>query len=83
MSKRPLPRYDLRSVLAGLGACRAAMIDLRAGSPPRSLPRAAGDQMIANIDELAWMLTGDRDTFVLKGHAGLSRRAVIAKSEPP
>lgn len=70
MTKRPLPRYDLRSVLAALGTCRTAMIDLRAGS----LPRAAGDQMFANIDELAWMLTGDRDTFVLKGHADLSRK---------
>ncbi len=74
MSKRPLPRYDLRAILAALGACRTAMIDLRAGSPPRSLPRAAADQMISNIDELAWMLTGDRDAFIAKGHSSLSQR---------
>jgi len=38
------------------------------GSPPRSLGRAAADQMIDNIDELAWILTGDRELFIAKGH---------------
>ena len=44
------------------------MIELRAGSPPRSLARAAADQMVSNIDELVWILTGDRELFVTKGH---------------
>ena len=52
----------------GLGVDRPAMIELRAGSPPRSLMRAAADQMISNIDELAWILTGERDLFVVQGH---------------
>jgi hypothetical protein len=30
--------------------------------------------MISNIDELAWMLTGDRDAFIAKGHSSLSQR---------
>ena len=53
----------------GLGVDRPAMIELRAGSPPRSLMRAAADQMISNIDELAWILTGERDLFVVQGTA--------------
>lgn len=68
MTKRPLPRVDTKAVVSRLGHCRAAMVELSAGSPPRSLHRASADQMIKNIDELAWMLTGDRDYFVMAGH---------------
>jgi len=68
MSKRPLPRLDIPSIMDRLGICRDAMVELAAGSPPRSLSRASADQMIRNIDELAWALTGERDHFVLKGH---------------
>ncbi len=70
MTKRPLPRIDVPSVVTRLGACRMAMIELSAGSQPRSLVKAAADQMIKNIDELAWILTSDREYFVLKGHGG-------------
>lgn len=48
------------------------MIELRAGSPARSLGRAAADQMISNIDELMWILTGDREALHGKGHSHLS-----------
>ena len=68
MSRRPLPYVDRAAIIARLGDCRQAMIELRAGSPPRSLSRAAADQMISNIDELAWILTGERDLLVTKGH---------------
>ncbi|RAI00537.1 hypothetical protein DLJ53_14840 [Acuticoccus sediminis] len=68
MSRRSLPYVDRQSVVARLGQCRQAMIELRAGSPPRSLARASADQMISNIDELVWILTGERDLFVTKGH---------------
>ncbi|MEM9223531.1 MAG: hypothetical protein AAGB11_14185 [Pseudomonadota bacterium] len=68
MSKRPLPSVDTRAVVERLGHCRDAMVELSAGSPPRSLSRASADQMIRNIDELAWVLTGDRDYFVTSGH---------------
>ena len=68
MSRRSLPHVDRDAVVARLGHCRQAMIELRAGSPPRSLARASADQMISNIDELVWILTGDRERFVLKGH---------------
>ena len=67
MSRRTSPP-DLDSVLARLSACREAMIELRAAAAPRSLQRAAADQMIANIDELAWLVTGERDLFVTRGH---------------
>jgi hypothetical protein len=70
MSRRSLPPIDRPAVIERLRACREAMVELRMGSPPRSLGRAAADQMIANIDELAWILTGDRDLFVTKGHGG-------------
>ena len=67
-TRRSLPHVDRESVVHRLRHCRQAMIELRAGSPPRSLARASADQMIANIDELCWILTGDRDLLVLKGH---------------
>lgn len=70
MARRSLPHVDTQSVVARLGVCRQAMVELRAGSPPRSLARASADQMISNIDELAWILTGERDLFALKGHGG-------------
>jgi hypothetical protein len=68
MSRRPLPQIDRAAIIERLRLCREAMVELRMGSPPRSLGRAAADQMIDNIDELAWILTGDRELFVTKGH---------------
>jgi hypothetical protein len=68
MTRRSQPRIDHDFVIERLRLCREAMIALRAGSPPRSLGRAAADQMISNIDELVWILTGDRDRLVTKGH---------------
>ncbi len=59
---------DMQAILARLAACREAMVELRAAAAPRSLQRAAADQMIANIDELAFLLTGERDLFVTRGH---------------
>lgn len=68
MSKRPVTRIDVPTVLERLGLCRQAMIELGAGCRPRSLMRASADQMIRNIDELAMMLTGERNHFHSKGH---------------
>jgi len=68
MTRRPLPQIDRDAIVHRLRLCREAMVELRMGSPPRSLGRAAADQMIENIDELAWILTGERDHLVAKGH---------------
>jgi hypothetical protein len=68
MTRRSLPEIDRAAIVERLRLCREAMVELRMGSPPRSLGRAAADQMIDNIDELAWILTGDRELFVAKGH---------------
>ncbi|MEM8551620.1 MAG: hypothetical protein AAGF45_04515 [Pseudomonadota bacterium] len=68
MTKRSLPPIDMPRVLDRLGICRQAMIELYRGSPPRSMTRATADQMMRNIDELAWILTGDKEHFHLKGH---------------
>ena len=70
MPRRALPEIDHAAILSRLRVCREAMVELRMGSPPRSLGRAAADQMIDNIDELAWILTGDRERFATKGHGG-------------
>lgn len=72
MNKRPLPRIDVPAVLVRLSQARAAMIEVGSGCRPRSLMRACADQMIRNIDEVAFMLTGERDHFHSKGH-GASR----------
>jgi len=68
MSPRPPTRIDVPAILARLGDCREAMIELGAGCRPRSLMRASADQMVRNIDELAMMLTGERTHFHSKGH---------------
>lgn len=68
MSKRPLPRIDTPAILTRLGAARAAMIELGEGCRPRSVMRASADQVIRNIDEIAFMLTGERNHFHSKGH---------------
>lgn len=67
MGRRPSPP-DPDRLIARMAACREAMIELRAAAAPRSLQRAAADQMIANIDELGWLLTGRRDLFAVEGH---------------
>ena len=71
--RRSRPYVDVPSVVQRLAVCRSAMVELAAGSQPRSLQRAAADQMIRNIDELAWILTGDRDRLYGQGHSGLAR----------
>ncbi|MEM7696619.1 MAG: hypothetical protein AAF318_19405 [Pseudomonadota bacterium] len=68
MSKRRLPPIDTEAILARLGPCRIAMVELAMGSPNRSLQRSCAAAMIANIDEIAWLLTGERDHFHTKGH---------------
>ncbi len=74
MSRRRLPHVDVPTVMDRLRICRDAMVDLSAGSAPRSMRKAVADQMIRNIDEVAWILTGDREAFVAKGHAALGHR---------
>lgn len=37
--------------------------------PRRSLARAGADQIVANIDELAFLLTGSRERFWEPPHA--------------
>ncbi|MEM0906645.1 MAG: hypothetical protein AAGJ94_04720 [Pseudomonadota bacterium] len=73
MTKRTRPRIDVDAVVDRLGHCRDAMVELSAASAPRSMTRAAADQMITNIDEVAWMLTGERDHFFTRGHGAQLR----------
>lgn len=75
MARRRLPHVDVMAVMDRLRICREAMIELSAGSAPRSMRKAVADQMIRNIDEMAWILTGERETFAAKGHAALGRSA--------
>jgi hypothetical protein len=61
---------DRPRLLAALGACRSALIDastkMKIGGPLYY----SASPVIAAIDGLALLLSGERDYFHLKGHGG-------------
>ena len=73
MPRRPLARVEIPSIVQRLGHCREAMLELSSGSVPRSMTKAVADQMISNIDELAWILTGDKEYFHDRAHGSAYR----------
>lgn len=62
---------DRPALLAALGPCRcrSAVISQMARAKPAGPLYYSGATVIAAIDALALMLTGERDYFALKGHS--------------
>lgn len=66
--KHPLG-FEPRDLLAALGACRSALIGAQRGMRRKSGLHRGADAVIAEIDEMALILTGDRTYFYATGHA--------------
>lgn len=72
--KHPLG-FDETRLLETLGTCRSALIAAQTSLRPKSGLYRSIDAVIAEIDELALVLTGDRTFFYAPGHAALGRSA--------
>ncbi|MTI46035.1 hypothetical protein JM93_00321 [Roseibium hamelinense] len=64
--------FDKDAVLTQLGAARRTLIEARRVMRPKSGLARAADGVIAEIDEFALVLTGDRTFFHARPHAALS-----------
>jgi hypothetical protein len=60
---------DRPALLAALGPCRSAIIGQMARAKPAGPLYYSGATVIAAIDALALMLTGERDYFALRPHS--------------
>ena len=60
---------DRPALLTALGACRSAVIAEMAKMKPAGPLYYSGSTVVAAIDALALMLTGERDYFALKAHS--------------
>lgn len=60
---------DRPALLAALGTCRGAVIHEMARMKPAGPLYYSGSTVLAAIDALALMLTGERDYFSLRAHS--------------
>ena len=60
---------DRTTLLAALGPCRSSVISQMARAKPAGPLYYSGATVIAAIDALALMLTGERDYFALRPHS--------------
>ncbi|NRG18627.1 hypothetical protein HPQ64_13095 [Rhizobiales bacterium] len=67
--------FDSKALLACLGNARSELIAARRGMKPRSGLARCVDALIDDIDELALVMTGQREYFHAGGHARLSGKA--------
>jgi hypothetical protein len=56
-------------LLEALGQARAALIAAAEGMPRKSVPRASLELLVGNIDDVAQILTGNREHFWRRPHA--------------
>jgi len=66
--KHPLG-FEPSELLDTLGACRTALISAQRGMRKKSGLYRGADAVVAEIDEMALILTGDRTYFYASGHA--------------
>ncbi len=67
--------FDHQQLLAALGDCRRRVIDARRGMRQKSGIIRCADAIIAEIDEMALVVTGRRDYFHAAHHAAQFRGA--------
>jgi hypothetical protein len=60
---------DRPALLAALGSCRGVVIHEMTRMKPAGPLYYSGSTVVAAIDALALMLTGQRHYFALKGHS--------------
>ncbi len=56
-------------LLRALGEARTALVASAEAMPRKSVPRASLELLVANIDEVAQILTGSREYFWTRPHA--------------
>lgn len=66
---RPFDSAQQARLLQALGEARALLIASAEGMPRRSVPRASLELLVANIDDAAQILTGEREYFWRRPHA--------------
>jgi hypothetical protein len=69
LSGRSDALVDRPALLAALGTCRSAVIQEMTKMKPAGPLYYSASTVLAAIDALALMLTGQRDYFALKGHS--------------
>lgn len=67
--RRTFGEAEQAALLGTLAEARRALVRAAEGLPRRSVARAGADQVVANIDELAFLLTGSREHFWEPQHA--------------
>ncbi|MFN3686712.1 hypothetical protein [Salinarimonas sp.] len=67
--KRVFDEAEQARLIESLAQARNALVRAAEAMPRRSLARAGADQIVANIDELAFLLTGSRERFWEPPHA--------------
>ncbi|MTI17307.1 hypothetical protein E1162_08630 [Rhodobacteraceae bacterium RKSG542] len=67
--------FDQKALLEHLGLVRRHLVKARATRNPRSGLARSLDGVIAEIDELALVMTGERDYFFSRGFSGQMRGA--------
>ena len=77
--RRKRPSLDRAALLGALGACRGALCEQRPAMPLHSALRHTSDGLVALIDDMALILTGERTYFHLKGHANLASGATASE----
>ncbi len=67
--RRTFDEAQQAALLQTLAESRRALVHAAESLPRRSVARAGADQVVANIDELAFLLTGSRERFWEPEHA--------------
>ncbi|WP_029031012.1 hypothetical protein [Salinarimonas rosea] len=67
--RRVFDEAEQAELLLTLGHARKALVHAAERLPRRSVTRAGADRVVANIDELAFLLTGAREHFWEPQHA--------------
>ena len=77
MNRRPDLPSDPAAVLEALRVARKAMIDVVRQVRPTSPVHRGASMVIAAIDDLATVLTGERDFFAIGGSVGPDRAEAV------
>jgi hypothetical protein len=67
--KRIFTDMDARMFLSAIGACRVACIDVHRRAAPTTEVYRRASVLLETIDDVAELLTGDRQHFWLKPHS--------------
>jgi len=73
-TSRPM-KFDHDTLLAALGVCRRQVVEARRGMRQKSGVIRCADAIVAEIDEMALVITGKREFFHASGSGAQFRGA--------